>query len=93
MLPDQKKTNALLNLISQQDDIDKIYLDAKDLSNPKYEFLIKKREHAGMKHLNDSNAFTECSNTMNKVYKNIDDYKPSRKRRVLIVFDGLIAEL
>ena len=38
------KTNALLNLISQQDDIDKIYLYAKDLSEPKYEFLIKKCE-------------------------------------------------
>ena len=38
------KTNALLNLIKEQDDIDKIYLYAKDLSEPKYEFLIKKRE-------------------------------------------------
>ena len=33
------KTNALLNLIKEQDDIDKIYLYAKDLSEPKYEFL------------------------------------------------------
>ena len=51
------KTNALLNLISQQDDIDKIYLYAKDLSEPKYEFFIKKREDAAIKLLNDSNAF------------------------------------
>ena len=65
------KTNTSLNLISQQDDIDKIYLYAKDLSEPRYEFLIKKREDAGIKHLN--NAFTECSNTMYDVYKNIDD--------------------
>ena len=43
------KTNALLNLISQQDDIDKIYLYAKDWSEAKYEFLIKKREDAGKK--------------------------------------------
>ena len=35
------KTNALLILIKEQDDIDKIYLYAKDLSEPKYEFLIK----------------------------------------------------
>ena len=35
------KTNALLNVLSQQDDIDKIYLYAKNLSEPKYEFLIK----------------------------------------------------
>ena len=51
------KTNTLLNLIKEQDDIDKIYLHAKDLSKPKYEFLVKKREDAGIKHLNDSNAF------------------------------------
>ena len=51
------KTNALLNLIKEQDDIDKIYLYAKDLSEPKYEFLIKKRKDVGTKHFNDSNAF------------------------------------
>ena len=62
------KTNALLNLIKEQDDIDKIYLYAKDLSEAKYEFLIKKREDPGIKHLNDSNAFIKCSNTMNDVY-------------------------
>ena len=36
-----RKRNAMLNLIKEQDDIDKIYLCAKDLSKPKYEFLIK----------------------------------------------------
>ena len=53
------KTNALLNLINEQDDIDKIYLHAKDLSEPKYEFLIKKRKNAETKHLNDPNALIE----------------------------------
>ena len=67
------KTNALLNLISQQDDIDKIYLYPKDLSEPKYEFLIKMREDAGIKHLNDQKAFIECSNAKDDVYENIDD--------------------
>ena len=38
------KTNALINLINEQNDIDKIYLYARDLSEPKYEYLIKKRE-------------------------------------------------
>ena len=71
------KTNALLNLVKEQDDIDKIYLYAKDLSEPKYEFLIKKLENVGIKHLNDSNAFIECS--MDDVYNNIDDYNSSRK--------------
>ena len=46
------KTNALLNVISQQNDIDKTCLHAKDLSEPKYQFLIGKRENAGIKHLN-----------------------------------------
>ena len=87
------KTNALLNLIKEQDDIDKIYLYAKDLSEPKYEFLIKKCEDAGIKHLNDSNAFIECSNTMDDVYENIDDYNPNRKRKILIVFDDMIADI
>ena len=74
-------TKALLNLIKEQDDIDKIYLYAKDLSEPKYEFLIKKREAAGIKYFNDLNAFIECSNTMDDVYDNIDDYNPNRKRK------------
>ena len=72
------KTNTLLNLIKEQDDIDKIYLYAKDLSEPKYEFLIKKREDAGIKRLNNPNAFIECSNTMDDVYENIDEYNPNR---------------
>ena len=73
------RRNALLNLISQQDDIDKMYLCAKNLSEPKYEFWIKKRENARIKHFNDPNAFIQCSNTMDGVYENTDDYNPSRK--------------
>ena len=46
----------MLNLINQQDDIDKMYLYAKDLSKPKYEFWIKKREDARIKHFSDPNA-------------------------------------
>ena len=88
-----EETNALLNLIKEQDDIDKIYLYAKDLSEPKYEFLIKKREDVGIKYCNDPNAFIECSNRMDDVYQNIDDYNPSRKRKILIVFDDMIADI
>ena len=60
------KTNALLNLIKEQDYhdvINKIYLYARDLSEPKYEFLVKKHENTGIKHVNNSNAFIVCSNT------------------------------
>ena len=67
------KTNILFNLIKEQIHIDKMYLYAKDLSEPKYEYLIKNRENAGIKHVNDGNAFIEYSNTMDDVYKNIDD--------------------
>ena len=85
------KSNALLNLIKEQDDIDKIYLYEKNLSEPKYEFLIKKREEGGIKCFNDQNAFIECSNTMDDVYENIHEYNPSRKIKIWIVFDGMIA--
>ena len=87
------KTNTLLNLINEQKDIDKIYLYAKDLSEPKYEYLIKNRENAGIKHVNDSNAFIEYSNTMDDVYENVDNYNPSRKRKILIIFDDMIADI
>ena len=87
------KTNALLNLINKQNDIDKIYLHAKDLSEPKYEFLIKKHENAGIKHLNAPSALIECSSTMDDVYENVNDYNPNRKRTILIVFDDMIADI
>ena len=54
------KTNALINLINEQNDIDKIYLHARDLNEPKYEYLIKIREDVGIKHLTNPNAFIEC---------------------------------
>ena len=63
---------------------------AKDLSEPKNEFLIKKRENVGTNHFNDPNAFIECSNRMDDVYPNIDDNNPSRKRKNLIVLDDMI---
>ena len=30
---------------------------------------------------------------MDDVYENIDDYNPTRKRKILIVFDGMIADI
>ena len=79
------KTNTSLNLINEQEDDDKIYLYAKDLSEPKHELLIKNHKNAGIKHLNDSNAFIECLNTMDEVYENIDDYNLNRKRKILFL--------
>ena len=66
---------------------------AKDLSEPKYKYLIKNRKNAGIKHVNDGNAFIEYSNTMDDVYKNIDDYNPNRRRKILTVLDDMIADI
>ena len=87
------KTNTLLHLINEKKDIDKIYLSAKDLSESKYEYLIRNRKTAGIKHLNDSKSFIECSNTMNDVYGKMDNYNPNRKTRILIVFDNMIGDI
>ena len=90
------KTNALLNLIEKQQNdspVDKIYLYAKDLSERKYKFLIKKCENAGIKTLNDPSAFIEYSNTKDDIYKNIDDYNPKRKRELSIVFEDMISDI
>ena len=74
------KTNALLNLINNQLGIDKIY-------------LIKKRDKVGLDRFKDPRAFTEYSNNMQDVYKNIEDYNPRKKRKILIVFDDMIADM
>ena len=88
-----EKTNTLLNLIKERDDIEKIYLYAEDLSEPKYQCFIKEPEYAGTKYFKDPNAFIEFSNTMDYVYENIDDYNPNRQRKNLIVFDDMIADI
>ena len=85
--------NALLNLINNKPDIDKIYLYAKDPYEKKYQYLINKREKVGLNHFNDPKAFMEYSNDMQDVYKNIEDYNPIKKRKILIVFDDMIAHM
>ena len=87
------KPNTLLNLINEQREFDKIYLYARDLNKPKYKILIKKREDEGIKRLNDPNAFIEFSNTMDDVYENIHDYNSSRKTKIVIIFDDMIADI
>ena len=56
-------------------------------------FWSKKHEDAGIKNLNDLNVFIECSNTMDEVYEDIDDYNTNRQRKILIVFDDMIADI
>ena len=79
-----RKTNSLFNLRSHQLDINKIKLYAKDPYEAKYQLLINKRESTGLKHLNDSKAFTEYSNDMNDIYKKIEEYNPNKKHKILI---------
>ena len=75
------KTNTLLHLINNLHPIDKIYLYAKDIHEPKYEYLINKREQAGIKNLDDPHAFIEYSNDMNDVLDNINDYNKNRDKK------------
>ena len=81
------KTNYLLNLIQKNNNIiDKTYLYAKDLEEPKYTFLINKREQAGINFNNDPTAFIEYSNSMDDIFPQIEDYNKKRKRKILIIF-------
>ena len=88
-----RRNKCIAYLIMEQDDIHKIYLYAKDLSEPKHEFLIKKCKDVGIKYCNDQNSFIECSNRMDDVYQNIVDYNPSKKRKILIAVDDMIADI
>ena len=67
------KTNFLLHLINNLNPIDKIFLYAKDIHEPKYEYLINKREQAGIKNLNDPHAFIEYSDDMDDVLNDINN--------------------
>ena len=73
--------------------IDKIYLHAKDLEEPKYQLLINKREKAGINFNNDPTAFIEYSSSMDDIFSQIEDYNKKRKRKTLIIFDDRISHV
>ena len=87
------KTNALLNLIENQPDIDEIYLYAKDPYECKYQYLVNIREKVGLKRFNNPKAFIEHSNGMCNVYRNINYYKPDKENKKLIVFDDMTGDV
>ena len=87
------KTNTLLHLINNLHPIDKIYLYGKDIHEPKYEYLTNKREQAGIKNLNDLQAFIEYSDDMNDVFDDVNNYNKNRYKKVLIVFDDMVADI
>ena len=64
----------------------KISLCAKDSHEAKYQFLINKQESTGLNHLNDFKAYIEYSNDTHDIYKNIEEYDPNKKRKILIIF-------
>ena len=87
------KTNTLLHLINNFHPVDKIYFYAKDTDEKKYQYLINKREQAGIKNLNDPHAFIEYLSDMNDVLEDINNYNKNRDKKVLIIFDDMIADI
>ena len=80
-----------MNLIThQRPDIDDIYLYIKDLLESKYQLLINKREKVGIANL--KKASIDFSQTIDDVYKNLQDHNP-KERRVLTVFDDMIVDM
>ena len=75
------KTNALLNLINNQPDIDKVYLYATDPFEAKYQHLMNKREKVGLDQFRNLKPFIEYSNDMQHVYKSIENYNPNKKEK------------
>ena len=74
-------------------DIDKNHLYAKYPLKLKYQFLSYKLESTGLKYSNDYKAFIWYWNYMNDIYKTIEEYNPIKKRKILIVFDDMIADM
>ena len=88
------KINVLLNLIKNlQLDIDKIYLYVEDPFESKCQLFINRREKVGIKKLKNPKAFIYYSQTIDDVYKNLEDYNPTKKRKMLIVFDDMITDM
>ena len=55
--------------------------------------LIHKRESVGLKEYNESKAFIEYWNDIDKTYECIEEYNPDKERKILIVFDNMIADM
>ena len=88
------KTNVILNLMKyQRRDIDKIYLYVKDPFESKYQLLINRREKIRTKKLKNSKEFIDYLQTIDVVYENLEDYNPPKKRKVLILFNDMIADM
>ena len=88
------KTNVFLNLIKQQrPDIDRIYSNVKDPFELKYQLLTNGREKVGIENFKNTKAFLDYSQTIHDVCENLEDCNPTKKRRVLTVFDVMIRDM
>ena len=54
---------------------------------------MNKHEKVGLNHFNNPKAFMEYSNDMQDVYNNIEDNNPIKERKILIVFDDMVADM
>ena len=88
-----RKNKYIINSINNQPNIDKICSYAKDPYEAKYQYLINEREKVGLKHYDDPKPFNEYSNETQDVYENIEEYNVGQKRKVLIAFDDMIADM
>ena len=70
-----------------------MYLYAKASYEAKYKFLIDKQESTCLQHLNVSKAFIKYWNDMGGIYKTIEEYNPNKKRKLLTVFDDIVADM
>ena len=88
------KTNVLLNLIkNQRPDIDKIYLHVKYLFESRYQLFINGRKKIGIKKFKNPKTFIDYSQIIDYVSQNLEDYNPTKKRRLLILFNDMIADM
>ena len=88
------KTNVLLNLIKhQRPGSDKICLYFKNSFESKYQLLINARQKIGMKTLKSLKAFIDYSQAIDDVHENVEEHNPIKKRKVLVVFDDMIADM
>ena len=67
----------------------KIYLYDKDSYEAKYQFLINKQESTGLNNCNGSKTFFEYSNDMDDIHKNIEEFNPNKRRKILFLIISL----
>ena len=77
-------------MVNNQSDLDKNYFYVKDLYKAKY---INKRGKGGLNHYDEYKAFIEYSDDMQDVYKDIEECNLAKKRKVLIFFNKIIADM